>query len=288
MGLPPTPNWDARLGRRLRLRDMHVLLTVAQAASMAGAAARLGVPQPAVSQAIADLEAAFGLRQGIRDIEFLADPGSGTVVIGASESYVAGGFLSAIIDRMARRHPRLSIQVIEANTAAQDFAELRERRVDLMLGRLSPNLDAEDLHFEPLFEEAIHLVAGAQNAWAQQPGLTLADVADKPWILAPEGTAVHAVVARAFMAAGLPVPRATVTTYSMQLRLQLLASGEYITAFPGSLLLHNAGRWALQALPMTLGQPLPVAIVALRNRTLSPSVQLFIDEARSVTHAMRG
>ena len=55
-------NWHDRIGRRLRLRDLHVLLAVAQSGSMAKAARELLISQPAVSQAIADLEQTLGVR----------------------------------------------------------------------------------------------------------------------------------------------------------------------------------------------------------------------------------
>src|SRR5258707_1187057 len=77
----------------------------------------------------------------------------------------------------------------------------------------------------------------------------------EPWILAPPNTAVRDLVAGAFRARGLEPPRLGVTTYSMQLRLQLLASGRYLTAFPESLLRYNADRWAIKALPVRLGPP---------------------------------
>jgi hypothetical protein len=44
-----------RLGRSLKLRDLHTLTVVAELGSMAKAAAFLSITQPAVSQAIADL-----------------------------------------------------------------------------------------------------------------------------------------------------------------------------------------------------------------------------------------
>jgi DNA-binding transcriptional LysR family regulator len=102
-------NWESQIGRRLRLRDLHVFLTVVQSGSMAKAAAHLKITQPSVSKAIGDLEAALGvrlfdrstkgvgptmygdalircgsvvfdeLRQGIRHIEFLADPTVGVL-----------------------------------------------------------------------------------------------------------------------------------------------------------------------------------------------------------------
>ena len=54
--------WIDRIGRRLKLRDLHILLSVAQRGSMAKAAAELAISQPAVSKAIADMERAIGLR----------------------------------------------------------------------------------------------------------------------------------------------------------------------------------------------------------------------------------
>ncbi len=50
--------WHDRIGRRLKLRDMHILLAVAQRGSMAKAAAELAISQPAVSKAIADIRRA--------------------------------------------------------------------------------------------------------------------------------------------------------------------------------------------------------------------------------------
>ena len=73
----------------------------------------------------------------------------------------------------------------------------------------------------------------------------------------------------------------------MQLRLQLLASGRYLTVFPDSLVRYSADLWSLRVLPVALGQALPVVIVTLKNRTLTPSVRLFIDEVRAATKAMR-
>src|SRR5439155_13750804 len=104
-------DWDSQIGRRLRLRDLHVFFTVAQRGSMAKAAAQLGVSTPTVSEVIADLEHGLGVRlldrspkgvepttygdallkrtlvvfdelkQSIRDIEFLADPTTGEIRI---------------------------------------------------------------------------------------------------------------------------------------------------------------------------------------------------------------
>src|SRR5712671_1898464 len=96
-----------RIGRRMKLHDLHVLMAVVQAGSMGKAAALLNTTQPAISKSIAELEHTIGarlldrgpqgvvptqygrallkrgvaafdeLKQGVRDIEFLSDPGAG-------------------------------------------------------------------------------------------------------------------------------------------------------------------------------------------------------------------
>src|SRR5881227_1917087 len=65
-------DWDARIGGRVRLRDLHILLAVVQCGTMAKAAQQLGVSQPAVSEAIAGLEHALDARlleRGRRGVE---------------------------------------------------------------------------------------------------------------------------------------------------------------------------------------------------------------------------
>ena len=49
-----------RARRRIKLRDLHILLVVARRGSMAKAATELAISQPAVSRAIADLEHGSG------------------------------------------------------------------------------------------------------------------------------------------------------------------------------------------------------------------------------------
>jgi DNA-binding transcriptional LysR family regulator len=50
-----SPSWQSRLGRRLKLRDLHILATVVKWGSMAKAAGKLAMSQPAVSESVANL-----------------------------------------------------------------------------------------------------------------------------------------------------------------------------------------------------------------------------------------
>jgi DNA-binding transcriptional LysR family regulator len=296
-----------------------VLLAVSRFGSMAKAAAHLSVTQPAISQAVADLEAVAGVRlvdrgprgvvptiygeallrrgiealdalkQGMRDIEFLQEPGTGEVSVGADMSYIAGGFMSAIIQCVANQNPRLAVHVIETTTtaAAPEFRELRDRKVDVMLGRLSNPILDDDLKVEALLDESIVVVASAKSRWAGQRKIALSDLADEPWILAPGENVARTLVEDAFRAQNLVPPRPRVTTYSMQLRMQLLASGEYLTVFTDTTVRYSADRWSLKVLPIELGRRLPVVAVTLKNRTLTPSVHVFLENVRAVTKTRR-
>lgn len=315
----PDGDWERRIGRFLRLRDLHVLSVVVQLGSMAKAASYLSVTQPAISQAIVDLEHAVGVRlldrgprgvqpttygeillkrateafdalqQGMRDIRYLQDPGLGEVRVGADMSYIAGGFLSTIIERVASRHPRLTVHVVETTTgrAAPEFRELRERNVDLMLGRLSSPMAAEDLEIEPLFDDLIVVAASAHSAWARRERIDLAELANEPWILAPPNNTARDLLEGAFRTAGIEPPEPRVTTYSMQLRLQLLATGRYLSLLTDATVRHSAERWSVKALPVRLGPRLPVVAVTLKNRSLTPSAQLFLEEVRAATKSDR-
>jgi hypothetical protein len=63
----------------------------------------------------------------------------------------------------------------------------------------------------------------------------------------------------------------------VHLRTHLLAMGEFVTARPKSVFQLNARRFGLKALPVQIAtRPWPVAIVMLKNRTLSPVVEMFV------------
>jgi DNA-binding transcriptional LysR family regulator len=304
-------SWDKRIGERVRLRELRILHVVVRSGSMARAAQALSMTQPAVSQAISHLEAALNtpvlergptgvaptaigsvllrraleaadaLAEGLREIEVLADPGSGEIVVGASESYIAGGALAATIAALQRRYPRFRVAVVESNTAGMSFADLRERRVDVMFGRSTRSDPPEDIEQSVLLDEALLVVAGGHNAWAHA-AMRFADLAGKPWVLAPAGTAVYDLVAEAHRAEGVNMAAPAVTTYSMMLRLQLLAGGAFVTAFPESLVRNCAKAWNLVALPLALGTALPVSAYTLRSRAASRAITAFIDAARAV------
>jgi hypothetical protein len=96
------------------------------------------------------------------------------------------------------------------------------------------------------------------------------------------------VTASSIRRQGLGVPQEKVTSLSMHLRTHLLANGKFLTIMPNTMYQYNAERWSLKALPIDLGiRARQVAIITLKHRTLSPVVQLFLDQARAVTNSIQ-
>lgn len=314
--MPRKLDADSQIGRRLRLRDLHLFFTVVQWGSMAKAATQLGMSQPAISAVVANLEHALGvklfdrqpqgvvptpyglallrrgtaafdeLKQGIRDIQGLADPSAGEVHVGAPES-IAASILPAIIDHVVELYPRIAVHVTQVSTASLDFRELRDRKLDLVIARIDAPLDAslgEDLAVEKLFDDRVVLATAATSKWARRKTVRLSELRDASWIMTPPGTINTTLVADAFKAAGLEAPKPKLVTFSANLRTHLAASGRFVTPLPLSAFRANARRFDLRALPVKLAvRPWPVAIVMLKDRTLSPIVERFIESARDVS-----
>lgn len=317
MVAPVAPkDWENRIGRRLKLRDLHILSAVVQWGGMAKAARHLSMTQPAVSDAIATLEDALGvrlldrnskgveptiyanallkrghvvfdeLRQGIKDIEFLANPTAGEVRVGCPESLLAG-LLPAIIDRLSRRYPQVVVHAVDTQPTTTQYRELRERTLDVMVGRIFNRLAPDEINSEVLFEDRYVVTAGVASPWARRRKIALANLVNEPWIHMPPNNIFGASIAEAFDADGLEVPRNCVISFSMQLRNDLLATGRFLTILPASLLQFNGQRWGIKALPIRLKMPpLYVAAFTLKQRTLSPVVELFVQHAREVANTI--
>jgi DNA-binding transcriptional LysR family regulator len=306
----PTWDWEGRIGRRVKLRDIHVLSAVVRVGSMAKAATQLAMSQSAVSEAIASLEEALRVRlldrtsqgiaptifadvllrrgkvvfdelqQGIKDIEFLLDSTVGEVRVAAAE-FLSVWLLPAAIDEMLREHPRIYIRTQLTNSARLEFQELHDRKVDLVIDRVTKNFTHEDLDIEVLLEDRHCVVAGTHSPWVRRRKIALADLKDEPWVI-PANPVAGAVLQEAFEAEGLQVPTEQVSAGSVLLRINLVATGRFLTLMTDSIFRGVGRQLPFKVLPIELrAKPPPIVIIRLKNRTLSPVVELFIEHLRA-------
>jgi DNA-binding transcriptional LysR family regulator len=165
---------------------------------------------------------------------------------------------------------------------------LRERSLDLALTQMrghsaEDDRSFDDLNIEFLFDDRLVVAAGMQSQWARRRKIDLVELVNERWILTTHDSWNYNIVAEAFRLRGLEMPKIILKTLSVHLRTNLLATGQYITAFPSAVLHLYADRFSLKELPLDLPlTPWPVAIATLKNRTLSPVVERFIECCREV------
>ena len=308
-------DWSERIGRRLKPRDLHIFLEVAEHGSMAKAAERLAISRPVVSKTIADLEQTLGvrlldrtaggveptqfglallkrslavfdeLRQSVKEIEFLADPNAAELRIGFSE-VPAAGLVPAALDELSKRYPRLSVHTEQGN-ARTVLDMLRARKCELALIR--PLVIEPDLSAEPICHEQLFVVVGTGSRWAGRRHVKLVDLLEERWILARAEMQPGSPSFEAFRAVGAALPRVIVASESLNLRHGLLATDRFVTFIPGSALHYWPLRAPIRVLPIEIPRwRLPLSVVTLKGRLLSPIAQLFIDCLHELAKPLAG
>jgi DNA-binding transcriptional LysR family regulator len=314
-------DWDSQIGRRLKLRDLHVFSTVVECGSMAKAAQHLGVSPPAVSEVIAGLEHALGvplldrvaqgieptiygrallnrcvvvfdeLKQSIRDIEFLSDATTGEVRIGSMEPPWFT-LLPDVIRQFSQQYPRINVHT-DLIDHSEVFRTLRERRYDCVFIATQIGVQdkaPDDLTVEILYDDKMIVAAGACSKWARCSNIDLAELIDEPWILSGPTALNRRFGEEVFRAAGLSPPDPRIATNSIILRARLISGSPYLGIFLSSVLRRLiADNYAITALPVGVRAPaLSICIVTLKNRTLSPVVERLLECVREVAAPFAG
>ena len=307
-------DWSDRIGRQLKLRDLHILMTVADTGSMAKAAARLRISHPAVSKAISEIEDTLGVRlfdrnsqgaeltahgevllrcginvfdemqQGLRSLEYLSDPKTGEARLGCTD-IILHSLVPPIVRKFSGKYPSVQLDVKLTNPGEHQIQELRERKIDLLITRATGQQD--DFHSEVLFDEPFVFVVGSHSELARKRRVTLTDIIKGNWVLPPYDSAPGALVSEVFRANGFVPPKPLVKTIAIQLTVSLIASGEFVGILPTSVATLGVHQAALKVLPLkSPGPRISAEIVFLRNRTLSPAVQSFLTCTREVAKSL--
>jgi len=304
--------------KRLKFRDLDIFFAVVETGSMAEAARRLNLTQPAVSEVIAQLETLFGIRlfdrstkgvkpttsgmallkrahaahdemrQCLREIDFLTDPTAGELHVGCAPR-LSAGIMPQIVERFSRTYPRAVLHIDEIPPLTRELPGLRDRKYDLLVGRLVDPLarDAfgDDVKVETLFADHLVVATGATSKWARRRMVELAELVDERWILTAPDTWNYLGVSEAFRARGVRFPKVNLVTSSVSIVRHLVATGEFITATSRLI----AESLSLKILPLDLHlQSWPAVIITLKNRTLSPIAGRFVDCAHKTVSSIVG
>jgi len=302
-----------RLATRIKLSDLRLLRAIVDSGGLARAALHLNMTQPGVSKALAAMERTLGvrlldrgragiaptrygeallsgglavfdeLRQSVARVLYLADPTTGDLGIGTTQP-LALGFIPKVLERMRALHPGIRVHVTEGGIHTQ----LRQRNIEVGIGRPSVDGIAPDFAENTLFDDPLIVAASVRGPWARRRKLSLRDLQNAPWAIPPYNSFPGELITEAFRAEGLAPPIAQVTTHSLTLAFSLQVAEDYLGITARSVLRLNASNLAVKILPVVLRhRPSPVVIITLKNRSLSPVAELFIRHARQTAMELK-
>ena len=289
--------------RRLKLRQLELLVQLAEHQSLARAAAAMSITQPAATKLLQEVEQTLGvalferLPRGMRatpygeimmrhartalaaldrareEIAAFTEGASGSVAVGSvrgATSSLLAPALAAV--RASRPAVRMSVLVDAAEIL---IPRLREARLDIVLGNIPASLGGRDLAFEPLLEESLVVVARVGHPLTRRKRLRWKEAAAAEWIVYPQETALRPIFE------GLQ-PGA-IETASVVATTMMLERTDMLAVMPRDVAEHYAGRRLVEILklklPVTLGR---IGIVTHKDRQLSPAALSFIGEVRRI------
>jgi DNA-binding transcriptional LysR family regulator len=267
--------------------------------------------QPAISKAIASLEQTLGvqlldrsrqgvqptlygqalikrgaamfdeLRQGVQDIAFLTDPTVGEIRVGGTDGMISTVF-SSVVHELSTQYPRMCFRVIVGDLKTL-LRQLEARQLDVVVSR-THGAPSEEYSAEVLYEDALVVVTGSRNPLTRRRKIDVTQLLDEPWICQPPDTNFGAFAAGAFHGFGLAQPKITVATTSHTLHNELLSTGRYLCMAPRFWALIQRPNPSIKMLPLAFPHTRhKVAIITLKNRSLSSATQFFIDRVRAIT-----
>ncbi|RZI64281.1 MAG: LysR family transcriptional regulator, partial [Pseudomonas sp.] len=169
----------------------------------------------------------------VDQISSLREGGHGFLKVGAIFAATAVVLPEAIVQLKAR-WPLLSIEVVE-QTSDHLMEMLDDKKLDLAVARYTNENQQQVYDFQALAPEPFCMVVNSRHPLIELPQTPLQALGNWPWILYPLGTPIRARMEQAFAKAGIPTPKNTIDTISMQTFLQVLQAGPMIAMLPASM-----------------------------------------------------
>ncbi len=305
------------LRRRLKLRDLEVLVALDDTRAVNRAAEALHTSQPAVSRTLAQIEqaleaqlfertakgvvpTAIGARligyarhcletldRAAQDLSVIKQGGLGHVAVGTNYSSAATLLPRALL-RLQRRYPGVRVSVREAALDAL-LRDLLSNRIDLAIARLGPEAHDDIFHTELLADEPLCLICGPQHPLVEKPNVGWADLLEYRWILPVAGAPIRHRLGELLRAENQPWPQSQVESSSVLLNTTLLRTSDVISIVPTAVAEHQIQLGLVHRIQFELPEVFaPMGLIFLRDTPLSEATSLVVACIREEVALLRG
>ncbi|MGE3989455.1 LysR family transcriptional regulator [Pseudorhodoplanes sp.] len=284
------------------------VLAIAQTGSISRAAETLGISQPALSNSVANLERALGVRllersrQGSRlnhfgitvsryasavnstinamidEVRVQSAGGTGSIAIGVTP-IAAAMLVPEAASSLTNKVPHLEINIIEG---ADDMllGLLLEAKIELSVGPIGVDFVPNSIGEIPLQPDPFALVVRPNHPLATSKSLSLRDLIHEQWILPDKGTALRRQIEAMFLVAGLRIPQYSINTSSSAMFEELLLRTDRISIMSQTLM-SRTNCAGFVCIPLKeAGSPRLLGIKHLHRNAFSPIAIDLIEELK--------
>jgi LysR family transcriptional regulator of abg operon len=296
----------------VKLHHFRHLMALSEAGSIRAAARHLGLSQPAVTKSIGQLEKELNVslvsrtahgttltrqgkalvpraraianevRRAREDIEQMAGAGQSEIGIGAS-ALASLVLVPPALRAVRQQFPQARVHIVDGlfPTIA---APLREGAIDLYVGPLPPQRKRKQFRFNELAAYPLNVVARRDHPGRAKIA-SLADLADRDWIVSGPAEGYGATVEQAFAEHGLPSPQSAIQVDSIIAVLAMLSAGELFAILPRQL--YEA--WPQLGLaPVPVREPLRPVRIGMITVAEVPQTPVAAEFARQLRRAAAG
>jgi len=298
---------------RLRFRHLQFLDILGTTRNLRLTAEQMHITQPAATKVLMDIEemlearlfdrlprgmrpnelglftlsyahsALDGHRKFVDEFSTLKQGGHGHVTIGAISGSAAHLLIAAVAE-LQRLRPLLVVKVLE-QSSDQLIVWLAERKIDVMIGRFTDDVQRDQFQYEKLAGEGLQITAGVHHPLRGSSAPGLLELSRWPWILYPASTALRKVSDDIFSSTGLSLTSGIVETPSFLFALELMQSTHMLSLQPAALVDKYVRRGLLTRIAADLPGRMPdYGLITLQGEPPSTAMRAFIDVIRTLAH----
>lgn len=294
----------------IRLRHLKTFQEVARQKSISAAAQILCITQPGVSKTIRELEtilhvelfdrshrtirltplgkrflthidnSMLALRQGVEEIDATRSPQAKPLHIGALPTVSARLLPKAIQCYNAQKFVKRPVIVTGPNGYL--ISELRDGKVDIVIGRMGEPSEMVGLHFEHLYSEKVCFAVRPDHPLLKTATFHMAAMGQYDFIMPTQQSIIRPAVEKLLLISDMPRLNIVAETVSTAFSRSFVRSSDTIWVISEGVVLEDIQTGGLAALPVDTSETLgPVGMTLRAEGAMSPELELVMKYIRN-------